>query len=245
MIYSVMTDKGVVRSTNQDNGMATCPDGHSCYAVVCDGMGGAQAGDVASEIAVRTISERLAAAWRADMTAESLRNLLTTSITAANICVYDRAEEDPLLRGMGTTVVAAAIQRDRMVIAHVGDSRAYLCADGLRQLTRDHSVVQDMVDAGLLTQAQAAVHPNRNYITRALGVSERVEIDTAEFPFRDGETLLLCTDGLTNYVAEDAITEILSSCPPQEAARLLVEAANRNGGGDNVTAVVIRKTAKE
>lgn len=236
-----MTDKGVVRATNQDNCMAACPDDHSCFAVVCDGMGGAQAGDVASEIAVRTISERIASAWRAGMSGESLINLLTTSITAANICVYDRAEEDPSLRGMGTTAVVAAIQNDRLVIAHVGDSRAYVCADRLRQLTKDHSMVQEMVDAGLITREQAAVHPGRNYITRALGAAERVEIDFSEFPFREGETLLLCTDGLTNYVEEDAIARILSSGPPEETARLLVEAANRNGGGDNVTAVVIQK----
>ena len=140
-----MTDRGVVRATNQDNCMAACPDDDSCFAVVCDGMGGALGGDVASEIAVKTISGRIAAGWRAGMSNESLVNLLTTSITAANICVLDRAEEDPRLRGMGTTVVAAAIQQDRLVIAHVGDSRAYAFTDRLEQLTKDHSLVQDMV----------------------------------------------------------------------------------------------------
>ena len=241
MKYSVMTDRGIVRATNQDNCMAACPDERSCFAVVCDGMGGAQAGDVASEIAVRTISERMAAAWRTDMSTESLKNLLNTSITAANICVFDRAEEEYALRGMGTTVVAAAIQDDRLVIAHVGDSRAYVCSDGLRQLTKDHSVVQDMVDAGLITREEASVHPSKNYITRALGITEKVEIDFSEHLFRQGETLLLCSDGLTNYADESVILGILSGNPPEEAARLLVEEANRNGGGDNVTAVVIRK----
>jgi len=236
-----MTDRGVVRATNQDNCMAACPDDGSCFAVVCDGMGGALGGDVASEIAVKTISGRIAAGWRAGMSNESLVNLLTTSITAANICVLDRAEEDPRLRGMGTTVVAAAIQQDRLVIAHVGDSRAYAFTDRLEQLTKDHSLVQDMVDAGMLTPEQASVHPNKNYITRALGVAERVEIDFTERSFSDHEKLLLCTDGLTNYVDEDAIAGILSSGRPEETARLLVEEANRNGGGDNVTAVVIQK----
>ena len=221
--------------------MAACPDDSSCFAVVCDGMGGAQAGDVASEIAVRMISERIAAAWRSGMSNESLVNLLTTSITAANICVFDSAEENYSLRGMGTTVVAAAIQDDRLVIAHVGDSRAYVYTDKLEQLTTDHSVVQEMVDAGLITKEEAAVHPSKNFITRALGVQEKVEIDFSELTFREGETLLLCTDGLTNYVDDEAITGILSSGPPEETARLLVEAANRNGGGDNVTAVVIQK----
>ena len=241
MKYSVMTDRGVVRATNQDNCMAACPDDDSCFAVVCDGMGGALGGDVASEIAVKTISGRIAAGWRAGMSNESLVNLLTTSITAANICVLDRAEEDPRLRGMGTTVVAAAIQQDRLVIAHVGDSRAYAFTDRLEQLTKDHSLVQDMVDAGMLTPEQASVQPNKNYITRALGIAERVEIDFTERSFSDHEKLLLCTDGLTNYVDEDAIAGILSSGRPEEMARLLVEEANRNGGGDNVTAVVIQK----
>ena len=198
--------------------MAACPDDSSCFAVVCDGMGGAQAGDVASEIAVRMISERIAAAWRSGMSNESLVNLLTTSITAANICVFDSAEENYSLRGMGTTVVAAAIQDDRLVIAHVGDSRAYVYTDKLEQLTTDHSVVQEMVDAGLITKEEAAVHPSKNFITRALGVQEKVEIDFSELTFREGETLLLCTDGLTNYVDDEAITEILSSGPPEETS---------------------------
>ena len=236
-----MTDRGVVRATNQDNCMAACPDDSSCFAVVCDGMGGALGGDVASEIAVKTISGRIAAAWRTGMSSESLVNLLTTSITAANICVLDRAEEDPRLRGMGTTVVAAAIQQDRLVIAHVGDSRAYAFTDRLEQLTKDHSLVQDMVDAGVITQEQAAVHPSKNYITRALGVSEKIEIDFSEFTFAENEKLLLCSDGLTNFVEESRIAEILSSGDSDTVAHRLVDAANENGGGDNITAVVLMK----
>ena len=241
MKYSIMTDRGIIRETNQDNCMAACPDAESCFAVVCDGMGGAKAGDVASEIAVKTISERMAASWRKNMSNESVINLLTTAITAANITIFDRAAEEPMLSGMGTTVVAVVVIGDRMVVAHAGDSRAYAFTDHLVQLTKDHSLVQDMVDSGLITQAQAAVHPNRNYITRALGIGEKIEIDFSEFTFEETEKVLLCSDGLTNFVKENVITEILSSGDFEDMAQRLVCAANENGGGDNITAVVLMK----
>ena len=241
MKYSIMTDRGIIRETNQDNCMAACPDADSCYAVVCDGMGGARAGDVASEIAVKTISERIAASWRKNMSNESVVNLLTTAITAANVTIFDLAAEDPQLYGMGTTVVAAVVIGDRLVVAHAGDSRAYALTDRLEQLTKDHSLVQNMVDAGVITQAQAAVHPQRNYITRALGIGEKIEIDFSEFPFSEHEKILLCSDGLTNYVKEPMIAEILSSGDCDEMVRRLVNEANRNGGGDNVTAVVLMR----
>ena len=241
MKYSIMTDRGIIRETNQDNCMAACPAADSCFAVVCDGMGGAKAGDVASEIAVKVISERIAAAWRKNMSNESVINLLTTAITAANITIFDKAAEDPSLDGMGTTVVAAVVIGSRLVVAHAGDSRAYAYTDRLVQLTKDHSLVQDMVDAGLITQAQAAVHPNRNYITRALGIGEKIEIDFSEFAFRDDEKILLCSDGLTNFVNENMIMEILSSDDCDSMAQRLVNEANRNGGGDNITAVILMK----
>ncbi len=241
MKYSILTDRGILRETNQDNCMAACPDADSCYAVVCDGMGGAQAGDVASEIAVKIIADRIAAAWRKDMTNGSVIRLLESAITAANVTIYDKAEEDPALSGMGTTVVAAVIIGDRLVVAHAGDSRAYACTDRLTQLTKDHSLVQDMVDAGMITQEQAAVHPNKNYITRALGVAEKIEIDFSEFTFAENEKLLLCSDGLTNFVEESRIAEILSSDDCDTMAKRLVDAANENGGGDNITAVVLMK----
>ena len=230
----------MIRETNQDNCMAACHDEDSCVAVVCDGMGGAKAGDVASEIAVKTIDERVAASWRKGMSNESVINMLTTAIQAANICVYDRSTEDPELSGMGTTVVAAVVINDRLVVAHAGDSRAYLFADGrLTRLTKDHSLVQSMVDAGMITEEQAEVHPNKNYITRALGIDEKIEIDFSEYTFRQGEKVLLCSDGLTNFVSEEEIAEILSTDPYETYAERLIAAANRNGGGDNVTAVVV------
>lgn len=241
MKYSILTDRGILRETNQDNCMAACPDGNSCFAVVCDGMGGAKAGDVASEIAVKIIADRIAAAWRKDMSNESVIRLLESAIAAANVTIFDKAAEDPAFAGMGTTVVAAVVIGDRLVVAHAGDSRAYAFTDRLTQLTKDHSLVQDLVDAGLITEAQAAVHPNKNYITRALGVAEKVEIDFSEFTFAENERILLCSDGLTNFVTEDKIAEILASDDCGGMAQRLVAAANENGGGDNITAVVLMK----
>ena len=242
MKYSILTDKGMIREVNQDNCMAACPDEDSCVAVVCDGMGGAKAGDVASEIAVKIITERVAASWRKDMSNESVINMLTTAISAANICVFDSSAEDPDLNGMGTTVVAAVVIGDRLVVAHAGDSRAYSFAgDRLTRLTKDHSLVQSMVDAGMITEEQAEVHPNKNYITRALGIDEKIEIDFSELTFHPGEMVLLCSDGLTNFVSEEEIIGILSTDPYETYAERLVAAANRNGGGDNVTAVVLLK----
>ena len=239
MKYSILTDKGIVRDSNQDSCMAVCPDEDSCFAVVCDGMGGANAGDVASDIAVKTITERVTAGWRSGMSNESVINLLASAITAANIAVYDRAEEDPSLAGMGTTVVAAVVIRDRLVVAHAGDSRAYSLTDRLTCLTKDHSLVQSMVDEGLITEEQARVHPKKNYITRALGIEEKIEIDFSEFSFSPGEKVLLCSDGLTNFVTDEDICGILSEGPYETYARRLVNAANGNGGGDNISAVVI------
>ena len=221
--------------------MAACPDDDSCYAVVCDGMGGANAGEVASDMAIKYISERLAAGWRKNMSNESVINLLTTAITAANICIFDKAAENRQLQGMGTTVVAGVMLGDRLVVAHAGDSRAYLFGEELTCLTKDHSFVQDLVDAGQITEEQAKFHPDKNYITRALGIEERIEIDFAEYSFGDKDKLLLCSDGLTNYVSEAEIAEILSAEDVHDTAAKLVAAANRNGGGDNVTAVVIAR----
>ena len=173
------------------------------------------------------------------MSASSIQNLLLTSITAANICVYDASVSKKELFGMGTTVVAAVVSGDTLVVAHAGDSRAYVFDGELRAVTRDHSVVQEMVDAGSITAAEARSHPVKNYITRALGVEERIEIDFCEATLSGGEKILLCSDGLTNYVSEEAIGEILREFPTEFIPQRLIEAANAGGGGDNVTAAVI------
>ena len=242
MNYSFRTDKGKKRESNQDACIAFCPAENACFAAVCDGMGGGNAGDVASLLAVNTISERVKAGWRADMSVDSVKNLLLTSITAANICVYDAACAQQELSGMGTTVVAAVLIDGELILAHAGDSRAYLSAqDGLRRLTRDHSLVQAMVDAGAISPEAAAGHPRRNYITRALGVDERIEIEFTEAQMQKGERLLLCSDGLFNFVPEETIQTLMQSEPEDFIPKRLIDAANDGGGGDNISAVVISR----
>lgn len=238
--YSLMTDKGIVRKNNQDCCYAACPDASSCFAVVCDGMGGSNAGEVASEMAVKIISERLTSSWRNNITPESVVNLLTTAITAANICVFDKSFDAPEYEGMGTTVAVVVITAGRLIAAHAGDSRVYLADKELRCLTKDHSLVQDMIDSGELTEEQARVHPKKNYITRALGVEEKIDIDFTECAFQPNNKILLCSDGLSNSLTPEQISGILRSGEPTEKlAAALVDAANENGGSDNITAVVI------
>ncbi len=235
------TDKGIVRATNQDSCFVTVFDDGSCFAVVCDGMGGPNAGDVASEIAVKNISERFVAGWRSKITVESVKNLLETSISAANICVYDAAEADEKYKGMGTTVVAAVLMNGVLVIAHVGDSRAYLISDHIQLLTKDHSLVQELVDSGQITDNDAKNYPYRNVITRAIGISEHVDIDFTERRIDSTDKVLLCSDGLTNFIAEKDLYTIIADNDIGVVTDVLINTANLNGGGDNITAVVLSK----
>ena len=239
MKYSYVTDKGIRRQENQDCCYAFEPEPGAVFAIVCDGMGGENAGDIASTLAVETVVHRIRTGWHRNMQPSSVKNLLLTSITAANICVFDLAESEEIYRGMGTTVVCAVILDDFVTVAHVGDSRAYIYAETLRQLTKDHSLVQELLDAGDLTPDEAKNYPKKNYITRALGVAEKIEIDFTRSQFGKGDMLLLCSDGLTNFVSDEEIKGILDE-HADNAAKKLVGAANAAGGGDNITAVVIR-----
>jgi protein phosphatase len=220
------TDIGRVREKNEDSVLV-----HPPLYVVADGMGGHRGGDVASQIAVETL-ERLAAEEPAP---------LADHVRRANRAVWDRSVEDQRLSGMGTTLTATRIDGMTAVLAHVGDSRAYLMRDGvLRQLTEDHSLVARMVKSGEITEAEAEVHPHRNVMTRALGTEEDVDVDEESVALQDGDRLLLCSDGLTGMVTEDQIEAILqNSEQPQQAADRLVKAANRAGGIDNISVVVI------
>ena len=238
MKYSFVTDKGIKRPSNQDCCYAFSPEYSSVFAVVCDGMGGENAGDIASTLAVETVVHRIRIGWHKNMTQESIRNLLLTSITAANICVYDLSQEKEMYSGMGTTIVAAVICDGIVTIAHVGDSRAYLCSDSIRLLTKDHSLVQELVESGKMTPGEAKNSPQKNYITRALGVEESVRIDFNRTELGEGESLLLCSDGLTNFVPEEEMLRIVKE-NPDDAAKKLIGKANENGGGDNVTVVVV------
>lgn len=234
------TDIGLKRSTNQDAYAAGELPGSVAWAVVCDGMGGAAGGNYASSTAVKLISERICASYRVGMSSNSIRNVLTSAITAANISVYDMSVQNPDLSGMGTTVVAALIVNGSICIAHAGDSRAYILnKNSLRQLTKDHSFVQEMVDRGNLTPDQAKDDPRKNLITRALGVAEDLRIDFCEEFIDENDVLLICTDGLTNYVEPAEFYELTNDGNFYEYAERLVNRANENGGGDNITVVTI------
>ncbi len=234
------TDTGRVRPNNQDAFACGRLSDDVVFAVVCDGMGGAKGGNIASTLAVKTITERLSEAYRENMTPQSIRNVLECAIAAANVQIFDTAERDENLQGMGTTVVVAVVCKTTAVLAHVGDSRAYLVtAEGLEQVTRDHSLVQEMVESGRLTETEARTHPRKHFITRALGVEETVECDIDERDVPAGAALLLCTDGLTNMVETDEIRKILLSYPPKTAAERLIHAANMAGGSDNITVTLI------
>ena len=234
------TDTGRVRPTNQDAYACGRLADDVVFAVVCDGMGGAKGGNVASTLAVKIITERLAAAYRENMTPQSIRYVLECAVAAANVEVFDTAAKDENLRGMGTTVVVAVVLGKTVVLAHIGDSRAYLVTeDGLEQVTRDHSLVQEMVESGKLTETEAKTHPRKHFITRALGVEDTVECDIDEREIPERGALLMCTDGLTNMVETDEIRKILLSFPPQTAAERLIHAANMAGGSDNITVALI------
>lgn len=228
---AALTDTGRKRRHNEDSHVYAPP-----LFVVADGMGGAQAGEVASGLVVAAFGDF----HEADHLGGTER--LAAVIREANRRIYERATNDAEASGMGTTVTAALIEGDRIAVAHVGDSRAYRIRDGkLEQLTQDHSLVGDLVRSGRLTPEEADVHPQRSVITRALGTDPDVDVDTAVHEAQPGDVLLLCSDGLSSMVPDDVIMRIVSeSARLDEAARALVQAANKSGGDDNITTVLFR-----
>ena len=235
------TDRGRVRTDNQDAYFAGKITDDSVFAVVCDGMGGANAGNVASELAVRHISEYVIRSYRDGMNMTDSEKTLKNAIVSANISLYDKAVNNAELAGMGTTAVAAFVKDGTAVIAHVGDSRIYLVNGEIKQLTRDHSVVQSLIESGKITPEDAKVHPRKNVITRALGAEENVAVDSDCLNLSNGDTLLLCSDGLTNFLDDKDILTVFQNNDISAVAERLVEEANKNGGGDNITVVTVTK----
>lgn len=234
------TDIGRIRNSNQDSYAAgELPNGVA-WAVVCDGMGGTAGGNVASSTAVKIISEKITSLYRNGMSPLSIKNMLVSAINAANISVYDMSKANEELEGMGTTVVCTVVVDSVAYIAHAGDSRAYaVCDKEVIQLTKDHSVVQELVEKGEITVAQAKHHPNKNLITRALGVDSDIKIDYCEYYINNNDVVILCTDGLTNFVDSEVFENIIENNPYYQIADLLVSKANENGGGDNITVVAL------
>lgn len=224
------SDVGRMRDGNEDSYLVQDP-----FYVVADGMGGHVAGDVASRIAVQTISERTQDGSTASPDG------LERAVKAANEAIWQKALDDPSLHGMGTTCTLVLVGESEIHLAHVGDSRAYLYRDSeLSQITDDHTLVGRMVREGRLRPEDAERHPQRNIVTRVLGVDENVEVDLRTIPVQEGDTVLICSDGLTSMVDADAIKDVLSrSADPQQAADELIDIANEAGGEDNITAVVL------
>ena len=224
------TDTGRQRRENEDSAYARPP-----LFVVADGMGGAQAGEVASNIAVDVFAQGLPDSGTAE-------ERLAQRVREANRKIHERSLTEQGREGMGTTITAVWLQDSEAAIAHVGDSRAYLFRDGeLSRLTQDHTLVDELVRRGKLTEEQAAEHPQRSIITRALGPEPDVDVDTLTYPVRAGDVLLLCSDGLTAMVSEDRIAEILRTAATLDTAgSQLIAEANEAGGRDNITVVACR-----
>ncbi len=230
------TDTGRQRHANEDSYFARAP-----LFAVADGMGGAQAGEVASRIAAGAFERGRV---NDDAPAEGQ---LEQIAQRANREIHRLAQEDSSRAGMGTTLTAAILRDDEVALSHVGDSRAYVLRDGqLKRLTKDHSLVEELRRQGRLTEEQAEEHPQRSIITRALGPEPSVNVDTMSFPARDGDVFLLCSDGLTTMVPDDEIREILANARSlRSAVSRLIDAANRRGGRDNITAVAFRVAEAE
>ncbi len=249
---SARTSIGQVRENNEDN-VRLWMDDEFVVAVVADGMGGAVAGEEASRIAVETLQQgkflQTPDESPLNLSDDQAVNWLCDSIRSANSNIVQRASSNPELRGMGTTMTLAFVRSSRAIIAHVGDSRAYL-VDGhtrrITQITADHSFVEALVAAGHLTHEQAEEHPMRNVLYRALGQNEDVDVDVYEAHLRTGDRLVLCSDGLTRHVKAHEIAKIVSEQnDPEIASQMMIDLANARGGEDNVSVIIISLDGEE
>ena len=231
------SDIGRERKTNEDFYYVSKPEDKIRLFILADGMGGYNAGEVASSIAVE-IMKKTAEEAKPDMHAY---DILKKGVADANSVIYSTAAMEKRFSNMGTTITAAMFDNNELYIVNVGDSRAYLYSDGLlKQATQDHSYVQELMNEGLLTKQEADTHPQRNYITRSLGVECEVEADIYCLPWKSGDRLLLCTDGLTQHLSDDEIRHILSSfSTPEFTADAFIKLANAHGGSDNITVIAV------
>ena len=235
-----ITDIGKLRESNQDCFALSVEGAEPVWAVVCDGMGGANGGYYASNTAVGVLSHGMDISFE-NLKHKQVENLLKDIVSSANEAVYKTSCEQSELSGMGTTLVSALILQDEAFIAHVGDSRAYhICGKKITQITTDHSVVQQLVELGQITEEEAKVHPEKNMITRAVGVKQEVETDVSVVKLNKNSAILLCTDGLSNLVDKSEMLEIVENNLHEDAAEMLVSLALSRGGNDNITVVIIK-----
>ncbi|MGH3976345.1 MAG: PP2C family protein-serine/threonine phosphatase [Pseudonocardiaceae bacterium] len=242
--WAGLSDRGRVRERNEDRWSV---DGDLGLFVVSDGMGGRPAGEVASEVVVATLPTLVATHFGAapDLAAPDATQRLGTVLTELSTGLREGSQDMPQLAGMGATAVVALVNQATALIAHIGDSRAYLWrARSLNRLTRDHSLAQALADAGAITEQQAAGHPGRGQLTRHIGMAGQAWPDTRRVILDATDRLLLCSDGLTSMLDDSRIQEILNGCPdPHHACRTLIEAANDAGGTDNITVLVVTHSA--
>ena len=242
MQYWGLTDPGCVRPQNQDSYTVERLDRNTVLAVVCDGMGGAKSGNIASSLAADVFVQEVRRTWTASMNQEKINQMLYSAVKLANFTVFDQAQQFEEFDGMGTTLVAALIRGRRATVVNVGDSRAYkVDSDGIRQITRDHSLVQMMVDRGELSPEIARTYPGKNFITRAIGTEPVVDCDLTRCSLNRGDCLLLCSDGLSNVMDEQEILfEVVYGEEKSQCCQRLLEIAKNRGAPDNVTSVLIQ-----
>ncbi|CDN44684.1 serine/threonine protein phosphatase [Paenibacillus sp. D9] len=243
MITVNRSDIGRIRMANEDRSWAGLTDGGLTVAIVADGMGGHQAGDVASQLAVDAFREEVESA-AAGMTEEEARELLRRAIRKANEVVFDMASRNEQYHNMGTTVVAALfVEEQRLIVGHIGDSRAYRISEGgITLLTEDHTLVNELVRSGQISYEEAAHHPRRNVLTRALGTDSETELELQALPWAAGDILLLCSDGLSGMVSDEDIRSTVSAegSSLEEKAESLIQQALAAGGDDNITVVLLQ-----
>ena len=239
-----ISDRGVVRNENQDRfRYVLMGGGELLTAVLCDGMGGAQAGSVASSIATDTFMSHAANSIDESSTPDDMHMILKEAVDYANIKVYDRAFEDFSCMGMGSTLVGLMVNGKRACVVNVGDSRAYLIGKRrITQITRDHSLVEDMVSRGKITRAQAQTHPQKNFITRAIGVEASVTSDLFDVKLSSGNRILLCSDGLSNLISSEEMLLISgNNSNLEKACGAFLELALKRGAPDNVTVLLAER----
>ena len=238
------TDKGLVREINEDNWYANEPSpvSRAFYAIVADGMGGHNAGEVASSLATNKISEYINKRYSDELSYNDLKIMLMKAIEEANRLILAESKNSTSRKGMGTTLVMCLIVNNKVIVTHVGDSRLYLIRNNvIHKVTKDHSLVAELVKEGKITEKEALTHPQKNIITRALGTDPTVEIDICEFDLIDRDIILLCTDGLSNMLSDDEILKTISESENVIISpKNLVDLSNERGGTDNITAVVLK-----
>ena len=237
-----LTDPGCVRKQNQDAYQMEKLDRGGLLCVVCDGMGGAKSGNIASSLAVDVFVQEVKRSWKPTMEPVEIDQMLTSAVKLANFTVYDQAQQFEEFDGMGTTLVAALIRNRKATVINVGDSRAYaITQGGIEQITRDHSLVQVMVDRGELTPEVAKSFPGKNFITRAIGTEPIVMCDIFHMELSKGDYLLLCSDGLSNMMDDQEILfEVVHGVNKANCCKRLLSIAQNRGAPDNVTSVLVQ-----